>query len=63
MIGVKNFSCIGRGGIIWDRGDNFRQFIDWGSYQGASHQGDWTGYLQALSVVLSGSGKLKETFL
>ena len=28
---------------MWDQKDNFSKFINWGSQQGASHMGTWTG--------------------
>ena len=51
MTGVKNFFMYWSGegrDIIWDREDNFSQFIDLGSHRGASHQGTWTGCLSCI---------------
>ena len=34
MTGVETYSFIGREGIIWDLGGNFRKFIDRGNHRG-----------------------------
>ena len=70
MTGVKIFSFIGRGSIIWDRGDNFSKFIYQRTHRGASHRGTWTGCISGImfqnrwsnekSVVLSGTSFLKK---
>ena len=47
MIGVENFSFIGRGGTIWDRGDSSSKIINRGGHQGASIRDTLTGYSRA----------------
>ena len=46
MAGVENLLFIDRGGIIWDRGGNFSEFISRGNHRGPSHRGTWAGCLQ-----------------
>ena len=55
MTGVKNFFMYWSGegrDIIWDREDNFSQFIDRESHRGASHQGTWTGCYSCIHKII-----------
>ena len=38
MTGVESFPFIDRGGMFWDRGDDFSKINDQGSHRVKSHQ-------------------------
>ena len=55
QISLCPYSFISRGGITWDREDNFSKFIDRRYYRTASHWSTWAGCFFLTFILLKGN--------